>query len=131
MSRVGGCEFSLNFALSSLASISFWQTEPFFVPHMADIVDVSLKGKGLTFLHQNGRVSIITNGIVVFYIAFMPPSGVKMWWTVEAMVLRLGSIGVNLFLLNFLKSRYVTEFFARPSTALAADSTANAAALRT
>ena len=69
-------------------------------------------GAGLVTLQA--RVSIITNTVIAFFIVAMMFT-VPMIQTSESLVLRLGSIAVDLILWTFLSSNAVSEFFVRQS----------------
>jgi hypothetical protein len=68
---------------------------------------------GVPLVTWQARVSMMTNGIVVFFIALIAFGVVEGWWTWKALSLRLGSIAVNLLLLIFLSSNAVQSFFNR------------------
>jgi hypothetical protein len=71
---------------------------------------------GVHLVVWQAPVSIATNGIIVIAIVLMAFGVLAMHWTSEALVLRLGSIVVNLVLWKFLKSSAVTDFFAGHSS---------------
>lgn len=69
---------------------------------------------GVRLISWHAPVSIATNGVIVFAIAMMAFGMLeKHWWCAEALALRIGSIVVNLMLWRFLRSRAVTECFAK------------------
>jgi len=71
---------------------------------------------GVPLVTWQAPVSIATNGIIVCFIALMAFGVVKGQWTSAALVLRLGSIVVNLMLWRFLRSSGVNEFFTGESS---------------
>ena len=77
---------------------------------------------GVPLVTWQARVSIITNSVIAFFIvAAMSVFAKRQWgeWhlggTPEALLLRLGSIAVDLTLLAFLSSTAVREFWVRQS----------------
>ena len=69
---------------------------------------------GVRLIVWQAPVSIATNGVGVVAIAMMAFGMLeKHWWCAEALTLRIGSIVVNLMLWRFLRSRAVTECFAK------------------
>lgn len=77
---------------------------------------------GVPLVTWQARVSIITNGVIAFFIvATMLVFAKRQWgeWhlggTSEALVLWLGSIAVDLTLWRFLSGNTVSEFFVRQS----------------
>ena len=80
------------------------------------------RGWGVPLVSWQARVSIITNGVIAFFIVatifVFAKNQVKEWHlggTTEALVLRVGSVAVDLVLWTFLRSNAVSEFFARQS----------------
>jgi hypothetical protein len=77
---------------------------------------------GVPLVTWQARVSIITNSVIAFFIVAMMFVFAKHQWeqwhlggTSKALVLRLGSIAVDLMLWRFLSSNAVSEFFVRQS----------------
>ena len=77
---------------------------------------------GVPLVTWPARVSIITNSVIAFFIVAMMFVFAKHQWEVshlgltsKALVLRLGSIAVDLMLWSFLSSNAVSEFFVRQS----------------
>jgi hypothetical protein len=71
---------------------------------------------GVPLVTLQARVSIITNSVIAFFIvALMVIFPTATDRTSESLVLRLGSIAVDLTLWTFLSSRAVSEFFVRQS----------------
>jgi hypothetical protein len=73
---------------------------------------------GVPLVTWQARVSIITNSVIAFFIVAMMFVFAKRQWgewhlrgTSTALVLRLGSIAVDLMLWRFLSSNAVSEFF--------------------
>jgi hypothetical protein len=70
---------------------------------------------GAPFVTWQARVSIITNGVIAFSIVAMTFGFGMMPWEKKALVLRLGSMVVDLTLWIFLSGNAVRGFFARQS----------------
>jgi hypothetical protein len=77
---------------------------------------------GVPLVAWQARVSIITNGVIAFFIVatmfVFAKNQVQEWHvggTSQALVLRLGSVAVDLMLWAFLTSNAVREFFVRQS----------------
>jgi hypothetical protein len=73
---------------------------------------------GVALVTWQARVSIITNSVIAFFIIAMMFVFAKRQWgefnlggTFEALLLRLGSIAVDLMLWTFLSSSPVSEFW--------------------
>jgi hypothetical protein len=67
---------------------------------------------GVPLVTWQARVSIITNGVIAFFIVAMTFGFGMMPWEKKALVLRLGSILVDLTLWTFLSGNAVRGFFA-------------------
>jgi hypothetical protein len=70
---------------------------------------------GVRLVTWQARVSIIINSVIAFSIVVMTFGFAKTQLEEEALVLRLGSIAVDLLLWTFLSSGAVRGFFARQS----------------
>lgn len=74
---------------------------------------------GVPLVTWQARISIITNSVIAFLIVVMMFANAKhheewhLGGTSEALILRLGSIAVDLMLWTFLSSNIVSEFFVR------------------
>jgi hypothetical protein len=69
---------------------------------------------GVPLVTLQARVSIIINSVIVFFIVAMMLT-VPMIQTSQSLLLRLGSVAVDLTLWTFLSSNAVREFFVRQS----------------
>jgi hypothetical protein len=70
---------------------------------------------GVPLVTWQARVSIITHSVIAFFIVAMTFGFGMMPWEKKALVLRLGSIGVDLTLWAFLSGNAARGFFARQS----------------
>ena len=70
---------------------------------------------GVPLVTWQARVSIVTHGVIAFFIVAMTFGFGMMPWEKKSLVLRLGSIGVDLTLWAFLSGNAVRSFFARQS----------------